>query len=113
MSFADGAEMARPLLARGFRAAQGLEDADALILNTCTVRQHAEDKALSQLGRLRAWKEDRPDRLLIVAGCAAARLGEWLTERFPYVDLVVGAKSIEQYPEVLERARAERFDGAR
>lgn len=113
MSFADGAEMARPLLARGFRAAQGLDDADALILNTCTVRQHAEDKALSQLGRLKPWKEARPERLLIVAGCAAERLGEWLTDRFPYVDLVVGAKSIEQYPEVLERALTQRFDWAR
>ncbi|TBR21591.1 tRNA (N6-isopentenyl adenosine(37)-C2)-methylthiotransferase MiaB [bacterium] len=113
MSFSDGAEMARPLLARGFRAAQGLDDADALILNTCTVRQHAEDRALSQLGRLKPWKEARPERLLIVAGCAAERLGDWLTERFPYVDLVVGAKSIEQYPEVLERALSERFDWAR
>lgn len=113
MSLADGAELARPLLARGFRAAEGLEDADALILNTCTVRQHAEDRALSQLGRLKPWKEARPERFLIVAGCAAERLGGWLTERFPYVDLVVGAKSIEQYPEVLERALAERFDWAR
>jgi tRNA-2-methylthio-N6-dimethylallyladenosine synthase len=113
MSFADGDEMARPLLARGFTAARGLDDADALILNTCTVRQHAEDRALSQLGRLKPWKEARPERLLIVAGCAAERLGDWLTERFPYIDLVVGAKSIEQYPEVLERALAGRFDWAR
>lgn len=113
MSFADGAEMARPLAARGFGPAQGLDDADALILNTCTVRQHAEDKALSQLGRLKPWKEARPERLLIVAGCAAERLGDWLIERFPHVDLVVGAKSIEQYPEVLERALSQRFDWAR
>lgn len=109
MSFSDGAEMARPLLARGFRAAEGLDDADALILNTCTVRQHAEDRALSQIGRLKEWKEARPERLLIVAGCAAERLGPWLRDRFPYIDLVVGAKSVEQYPEILDKALGDRF----
>src|SRR5271156_5674960 len=95
MSVADGEEMARPLLRQGFAPTADLEEADAVILNTCTVRQHAEDKALSLLGRLRPWKEERPDRFLIVAGCAAERLGDSLRRRFPHVDLVVGAKSIE------------------
>src|SRR5581483_6396435 len=85
---------------------------DAIIVNTCTVRQHAEDRALSLLGRLRPWKEERPDGLLIVAGCAAERLGGWIRERFPFVDLVVGAKSIESYPEILEQALEKRFDWA-
>lgn len=109
MSVADGDEMARPLRERGFLAAEGLDDADALILNTCTVRQQAEDRAVSHIGRLRRWKEERPERLLIVAGCAAERLGGWLKERFPFIDLVVGARSIEQYPAILEAALEEKF----
>jgi tRNA-2-methylthio-N6-dimethylallyladenosine synthase len=110
MSVADGGELAAPLLARGFSPAAAPEDADAVIVNTCTVRQHAEDKALSLLGRLRAWKELRPERVLIVAGCAAERLGERLRGRFPHVDLVVGAKSIDDYPRLVEEALAARFD---
>jgi tRNA-2-methylthio-N6-dimethylallyladenosine synthase len=110
MSTADGGEMAAPLLARGFTAAAGPDDADAIVLNTCTVRQHAEDKALSMIGRLREWKQDRPERVLIVAGCAAERLGEWIQKRFPYVDLVVGAKSIDDYPRLVTDALGAKFD---
>lgn len=110
MSVADGEELASPLKGRGFTAVAEPEAADAIVLNTCTVRQHAEDKALSLIGRLRAWKDERPERVLIVAGCAAERLGPWIQERFPYVDLVVGAKSIEEFPAVVEQALGARFD---
>ena len=113
MSAADGGELAAPLLARGFRASAAPEDADAIILNTCTVRQHAEDKALSMIGRLRSWKEQDPSRVLVVAGCAAERLGPWIQARFPHVDLVVGAKSIEDYPRIVEEALATKFDALR
>src|SRR5437879_2256090 len=80
MSVADGEEMARPLLNRGFAPTDKLEEADAVILNTCTVRQHAEDRALSLIGRLRPWKEEHPDRFLIVAGCAAECIGQILLQ---------------------------------
>ncbi len=110
MSVADGEELAAPLKGRGFTAVAEPDDADAIILNTCTVRQHAEDKALSLIGRLRAWKEKDPERVLIVAGCAAERLGPWIVKRFPYVDLVAGAKSIEDYPTIVEEALGARFD---
>ncbi|HVE14541.1 MAG TPA: tRNA (N6-isopentenyl adenosine(37)-C2)-methylthiotransferase MiaB [Elusimicrobiota bacterium] len=113
MSVADGEEMARPLLARGFSLAPDVESASAVILNTCTVRQHAEDRALSEIGRLKTWKDGDPSRLLIVAGCAAERLGGWIEERFPHVDLVVGAKSIESYPEIVGAALARRFNWSR
>lgn len=110
MSAADGVELARPLLERGLSLVGSPDEADAVIVNTCTVRQHAEDRALSLLGRLREWKEARPERFLVVAGCAAQRLGECIQKRFPYVDLVVGAKSIEQYPSILDEALARRYD---
>ncbi len=110
MSVADGEELASPLKGRGFTAVAEPQDADAILLNTCTVRQHAEDKALSLIGRLREWKDKDPERVLIVAGCAAERLGPWIQKRFPYVDLVVGAKSIEDYPRIVEEALGARFD---
>ncbi len=106
MSSADAGELAAPLLAQGFRAASEPEDADAIILNTCTVRQHAEDRALSLIGRLKPWKDQDDGRVLIVAGCAAQRLGDWIRERFPHVDMVVGAKSIDEYPRLLGDALA-------
>lgn len=110
MSAADNAEMAAPLRARGFSNAEGLDDADAVLISTCTVRQHAEDRALSLIGTLREWKAQRPERLLIVAGCAAERLKDWLQKRFDYIDLVVGAKSIEQFPQLIEEALKGRFE---
>lgn len=110
MSVADGGEMAEPLLARGFIPTAEPEDADAIILNTCTVRQHAEDRALSLIGRLRAWKKADPERVLIVAGCAAERLGADLRRRFSHIDLVSGAKSIEEFPQLIEEALGARFD---
>lgn len=113
MNTADSEEMARPMLARGFVLTAELEEADAVLLNTCTVRQHAEDRALSLIGRLKAWKEERPGRFLIVAGCAAERTKDWLQKRFPYIDLVAGAKSIDQFPELLEAATRGRFDWAK
>lgn len=113
MSGADADEMAQPLRERGFSETAVPEDADAILISTCTVRQHAEDRALSLIGSLRPWKEADPSRLLIVAGCAAERLGDWLPKRFPYVDLVVGAKSIERFPELVELALSERFDMGR
>jgi tRNA-2-methylthio-N6-dimethylallyladenosine synthase len=113
MSVADSGELAAPLLDKGFHPAATPEDADAIILNTCTVRQHAEDKAMSMVGRLRSWKEQDPRRVLIVAGCAAERLGGWINRRFPHVDLVVGAKSIDDYPHIVEEALQAKFDALR
>ncbi len=110
MSAADGAELAAPLLRRGFGWAASAEEADAVIISTCTVRQHAEDRALSLIGSLRPWKEADPGRVLIVAGCAAERLKGWLEKRFPYVDLVSGAKQIEEYPQLVSQALGARFD---
>ncbi|MCX5789388.1 MAG: MiaB/RimO family radical SAM methylthiotransferase [Elusimicrobia bacterium] len=110
MSAADGDELAQPLLERGLETVDDLGHADAVIVNTCTVRQHAEDRAISYIGRLREWKEQRPEGLVVVAGCVAERIGARIRRQFPFVDLVVGAKSIDRYPELLEEALRRRFD---
>ncbi|OGR55127.1 MAG: tRNA (N6-isopentenyl adenosine(37)-C2)-methylthiotransferase MiaB [Elusimicrobia bacterium GWA2_38_7] len=101
MNAADSNEMSLELTKKGWTPTENKEEADLLLLNTCTVRQHAEDKALSFIGRLKPWKKKKLDRKIIVTGCAAERIKKTLQKRFPHVDLVIGAKSIEQFPKIL------------
>ncbi len=103
MNVADSGEYTRYLLNYGFLPTENLDEAKIVLLNTCTVRQHAEDKVYALLGSLKRWKEKDPGNLLIVAGCVAQRIGEHLKKRFPYVDLVVGAKDIDHFPELLKQ----------
>lgn len=97
MNVADSDEMSRHLEAKGYVSTADPDDASIYVMNTCTVRQHAEDRALSEIGRLRKWKIRGADRKVVIAGCAAERTKEWLENRFPHVDLVVGAKSIDDF----------------
>jgi len=112
MNVADSLEMGRRLRARGYRATKNLDLADIVLVNSCTVRDHAEHKALSFLGRLADWRSASKNRLLIFAGCAAERLKDRLAHRFPQVDLVAGAKSIGEFDRLLEeRLPPVSFDG--
>ncbi|MBP9127581.1 MAG: MiaB/RimO family radical SAM methylthiotransferase [Elusimicrobia bacterium] len=112
MNVADSLEMARRLRARGYRATPDMDRADVVLVNTCTVRDHAEHKALSFLGRLADWKELVPGRRIVFAGCAAERLKDQLQRRFPQVDAVVGAKSISDFDRLLdEQGTVPLFDG--
>lgn len=101
MNFADSDEMSGHLDARGFTPTDNPEEADAFLVNTCTVRDMAEHKASSYIGRLKEWKEADPNRILIVTGCAAERAKQEFKRRFPYIDLIVGAKDIEKFPAAL------------
>ena len=111
MNAADSEEMAGALIRKGAKITSERSKADVLILNTCTVRDHAEQKALSYLGRLKDWKKHDHERVLIVAGCAAERMKPALKSRFPYVDLVVGAKSIDEFPGIVEKFFVSRKNG--
>ncbi len=97
MNVADSNEMGRHLEARGALLTDDPDDAQIYLVNTCTVRQHAEDRALSEIGRLRCWKEQAAGRRVVITGCAAERTKDFLERRFPHIDLVVGAKSIENF----------------
>ncbi|MBI4472750.1 MAG: tRNA (N6-isopentenyl adenosine(37)-C2)-methylthiotransferase MiaB [Acidobacteria bacterium] len=97
MNVADSNEMGRHLKARGLVETLDPDDASVMLVNTCTVRQHAEDRAFSEIGRLKRWKAKKSGRKVVVTGCAAERTKEYLEDRFPFVDLVVGAKSIEDF----------------
>ena len=66
------------------------EEADVLLLNTCSIREKAQEKVFSQLGRWRPWKERRDDLIIGVGGCVASQEGDAIRGRAPYVDLVFG-----------------------
>lgn len=77
-------------------------DADIIIFNTCSVRQHAEDKAMSNLGRLKKLKEKKPNLKIVIAGCIAQRLKDEIWKKFPYVDIIIGPQDIGNFGEILE-----------
>ncbi|HJV56214.1 MAG TPA: tRNA (N6-isopentenyl adenosine(37)-C2)-methylthiotransferase MiaB, partial [Methylomirabilota bacterium] len=84
------------------------EEADLILLNTCSIREKAEDKVFSQLGALRLLKRRRPDLTIGVMGCMAQLQKGRIQERAPYVDLVFGSPAIARVAELVERARAGR-----
>lgn len=104
MNLADSDEMFNHLRARGAQKAQTPEEADIILVNTCTVREHAEHRAVSFLGRLAKWKKERPGRIIIFAGCAAQRLGNQLKKEFPFLDIVAGAKSMDTFSALLDKS---------
>jgi len=89
--------------------AERVEDpaaADLLLLNTCSIREKAQEKVFSQLGHWRRFKQDNPGAMIGVGGCVASQEGEALAERAPFVDLVFGPQTLHRLPEMLESARA-------
>ncbi|GAB4030449.1 MAG: tRNA (N6-isopentenyl adenosine(37)-C2)-methylthiotransferase MiaB [Elusimicrobiota bacterium] len=93
----DSQKIAGIYTSRGWQLTKDRKDADLVIINSCTVRQHAEDRAVSELGRLRKWKDAKSGRKIIFAGCAAERLGETLKKRFPFLDDFVGARNQDKF----------------
>jgi tRNA-2-methylthio-N6-dimethylallyladenosine synthase len=85
------------------------EDADVILLNTCSVREKAQEKVFSDLGRLRELKLARPELLIGVGGCVASQEGDAIVKRAPYVDLVFGPQTLHRLPQMM---RARRSSGA-
>jgi tRNA-2-methylthio-N6-dimethylallyladenosine synthase len=105
MNFHDSERMAGLLEQAGYAAAAEAEDADVVVLNTCSVREHAAEKLFSRLGELRQLGEKSGERPLIaVAGCVAQQEGPKIVSRAPYVDVVVGTQAMRQLPLLLEQA---------
>ena len=82
------------------------EDADLILLNTCSVREKAQEKVFSDLGRIRHLKRKRPDLLIGVGGCVASQEGARIVERAPFVDLVFGPQTLHRLPAMIEQRRA-------
>ena len=105
----DTAKMAEVLRdSHGLALTDEPERADVLLLNTCSVREKAQEKVFSQLGMWREWKQARPDLIIGVGGCVASQEGEAILRRAPFVDLVFGPQTLHRLPRMLEEARARR-----
>ncbi len=82
------------------------EQADIILLNTCSVREKAQEKVFSDLGRMRPLKQARPDLIIGVGGCVASQEGALLIKRAPYVDVVFGPQTLHRLPELIAARRA-------
>ena len=85
----------------GMELSRTPEDADVLLLNTCSVREKAQEKVFSQLGRWREWKQENPNLIIGVGGCVASQEGENILKRAPYVDMVFGPQTLHRLPGML------------
>ncbi|QKT03107.1 tRNA (N6-isopentenyl adenosine(37)-C2)-methylthiotransferase MiaB [Ectothiorhodospiraceae bacterium 2226] len=105
----DSAKMAEVLHeGAGLELTDRPEEADVLLLNTCSIREKAQEKVFSQLGMWRELKEARPEVVIGVGGCVASQEGEALRARAPYVDLVFGPQTLHRLPQMLREREARR-----
>jgi tRNA-2-methylthio-N6-dimethylallyladenosine synthase len=103
----DSAKIAELLAAgEGLTAAATAEEADLIVFNTCSVREKAQEKVFSDLGRLKHLKRANPDLMIAVGGCVASQEGGAIVERAPYVDVVFGPQTLHRLPELLARRRS-------
>jgi len=103
----DSAKMADVLAAaQGLTVTDDLNEADVVLFNTCSVREKAQEKVFSDLGRARLLKRRKPDLVIGVGGCVASQEGSSIVERAPFVDVVFGPQTLHRLPALIERRRA-------
>lgn len=83
------------------------EAADVLLLNTCSIREKAQEKVFSLLGRWKNWKQEKPHLVIGVGGCVASQEGDAIRSRAPFVDLVFGPQTLHRLPQMLDSVRAQ------
>jgi len=88
----------------GYELTDTPDDADLLLVNTCSIREKAQEKVFSELGRWRALKEKNPNVKIGVGGCVASQEGEGITKRAPFVDVVFGPQTLHRLPELITDA---------
>ena len=102
----DSDKMADVLLAsEGMIKTETPEDADVILFNTCSVREKAQEKVFSDLGRARELKKKKPDLVIGVGGCVASQEGAAIVKRAPYVDIVFGPQTLHRLPDLLKQRR--------
>ena len=84
------------------------EDADVLVLNTCSIREKAQEKVFSQLGQWKNFKQTKPDLLIAVGGCVASQEGKVIRQRAPYVDMVFGPQTLHRLPNMINEVTQEK-----
>ena len=104
MNVLDSELVVGSLRRQGYELTHEATDADVILFNTCSVRQHAEDKIYSALGRLRGHKQRHPSKIVGVLGCMAQKDQELIRKRAPHVDIICGTGQLAQLPALIERA---------
>ncbi|MGP4123751.1 MAG: tRNA (N6-isopentenyl adenosine(37)-C2)-methylthiotransferase MiaB [Sodalis sp. (in: enterobacteria)] len=105
----DSSKMADLLDAsHGYQLTANPEDADILLLNTCSIREKAQEKVFHQLGRWRMLKEARPDLIIGIGGCVASQEGAHIRERASYVDIIFGPQTLHRLPEMIDHVNSTR-----
>lgn len=105
----DSARMADLLTAsHGMQAAASEEEADVILLNTCSIREKAQEKVFAQLGRWKELKQTRPDLIIGVGGCVASQEGAAIQRRAPYVDVIFGPQTLHRLPAMIDGVVATR-----
>jgi tRNA-2-methylthio-N6-dimethylallyladenosine synthase len=89
----------------GFELTSSPEDADLLLVNTCSIREKAQEKVFSELGRWRSLKAKRPELMIGVGGCVASQEGEGIRKRAPFVDMVFGPQTLHRLPDMVDELR--------
>jgi len=108
MNVYDSEQIAIQLEATGYQQTSSLEKANLVILNTCTIRAKAEQKAFSFLGRLARLKKKKPGLIVGVGGCVAQQEGAKILKRVPHLDLVFGTQTIDRLPALISKIEAKR-----
>ncbi len=111
MNISDGELMSGILASNGFELVERPEEADVVLVNTCAIRDHAEQRVLGRVAQLNGLKEKNPELLLGVTGCMAQRMGEELVRKVPYVDLVMGPDGYRGLPDALGTIVASKTSG--
>ncbi|MCC6593440.1 MAG: tRNA (N6-isopentenyl adenosine(37)-C2)-methylthiotransferase MiaB, partial [Xanthomonadales bacterium] len=105
----DSSKMADVLAAaEGLTLTDDESEADVILVNTCAIREKAQEKVFSQLGQWKQLKKAKPALVIGVGGCVASQEGEAIVKRAPFVDLVFGPQTLHRLPEMVQKLRAER-----
>ncbi len=107
MNMLDSEMVVASLRQQGYELAQGVADADTILFNTCSVREQAENKTYSALGRLKNEKKKHPHKIIGVMGCMAQKDQRLIFDKAPFVDIVVGPGQLQQIPELLDKVRSQ------
>ena len=87
----------------GYQPTDNIEEADLIVFNTCSIREKAQEKVFSDLGRARELKKEKPELKIAVGGCVASQEGKNIIRRAPYVDIVFGPQTYHRLPELLKK----------
>ncbi|MEP0354840.1 MAG: tRNA (N6-isopentenyl adenosine(37)-C2)-methylthiotransferase MiaB [Paraglaciecola sp.] len=89
----------------GYEATNEAEEADVILLNTCSIREKAQEKVFHQLGRWKNLKKDKPELIIGVGGCVASQEGETIRKRAPFVDVIFGPQTLHRLPEMINQIK--------